>query len=118
MRIVSQMRSERWSVHSASDQTQHHHHICMCCYVKLTFQSDLKHMSNRVRMWFETDLFKIVFHEDFLCFFIKMDQNYRLGFLFQGVSCSGFISEFNKRQSRMLQFQTDLEEVVVQLDIS
>lgn len=118
MRIVSQMRSERWSVHSASDQTQHHHHICMCCYVKLTFQSDLKHMSNCVRMWFETDLFKIVFHEDFLCFFIKMDQNYRLGFLFQGVSCSGFISEFNKRQSRMLQFQTDLEEVVVQLDIS
>ena len=45
-----------------------------------------------------------------------MDQNYRLVFLFQEVSCSGFISEFNKRQSRMLQFLTELEEVAVQLD--
>uniref|UniRef100_A0A671Z0U4 Apolipoprotein L n=1 Tax=Sparus aurata TaxID=8175 RepID=A0A671Z0U4_SPAAU len=47
---------------------------------------------------------------------IRMDQNFRLVFLFRGVSCSGFISEFNERQSRMLQFLTDLEEVAVKLD--
>uniref|UniRef100_A0A671Z0I8 Apolipoprotein L n=1 Tax=Sparus aurata TaxID=8175 RepID=A0A671Z0I8_SPAAU len=47
---------------------------------------------------------------------IRMDQNFRLVFLFQDVSCSGFISEFNERQPRMLQFLTDLEEGAVQLD--
>ncbi|KAM8724750.1 uncharacterized protein AB9X84_004329 isoform 2-T2 [Acanthopagrus schlegelii] len=47
---------------------------------------------------------------------IRMDQNFRLVFLFQDFSCSGFISEFKERQPRMLQFLTDLEEGAVQLD--
>ncbi|XP_030263718.1 uncharacterized protein LOC115575640 [Sparus aurata] len=47
---------------------------------------------------------------------IRMDQNFRLVFLFQDVSCSGFIDEFKERQPRMLEFLTDLEEVAVQLD--
>ncbi|KAM8725149.1 uncharacterized protein AB9X84_004573 isoform 2-T2 [Acanthopagrus schlegelii] len=47
---------------------------------------------------------------------IRMDENFRLVFLFQEVSCSGFISEFKERQPRMLQFLTDLEEGAVQLD--
>ncbi len=45
-----------------------------------------------------------------------MDQHFRLVFLFQEVSCSGFISEFSKRQPGMLQFLNDLEECAVQLD--
>ncbi|XP_030263715.1 uncharacterized protein LOC115575637 [Sparus aurata] len=47
---------------------------------------------------------------------IRMDQNFRLVFLFQDVSCSGFIDEFKERQPRMLKFLTDLEQVAVQLD--
>ena len=45
-----------------------------------------------------------------------MDQNFRLVFLFQDVSCSGFIDEFKERQPRMLQFLTELEEGAVKLD--
>nr|QCP69321.1 apolipoprotein L4 [Lateolabrax maculatus] len=47
---------------------------------------------------------------------IRMDQNFRMVFLFQGESCSGFMDEFNNRQPRMLQFLKDLEETAVQLD--
>ncbi|XP_073351124.1 uncharacterized protein [Pagrus major] len=47
---------------------------------------------------------------------IRMDQNFRLVFLFQDVSCSSFIDEFKVRQPRMLQFLTDLEGSAVQLD--
>ncbi|XP_054463906.1 uncharacterized protein LOC129098821 [Anoplopoma fimbria] len=46
---------------------------------------------------------------------IRMNQNFRMVFLFHG-ECSGFISEFEKRQPRMLQFLKDLEENAVQLD--
>uniref|UniRef100_UPI0037E76C33 apolipoprotein L3-like n=1 Tax=Semicossyphus pulcher TaxID=241346 RepID=UPI0037E76C33 len=47
---------------------------------------------------------------------IRMDVNFRMVFLFQEVSCSGFMGEFEKRQPRMLQFLKDLEGVAVQLD--
>nr|XP_033500523.1 uncharacterized protein LOC117268297 [Epinephelus lanceolatus] len=47
---------------------------------------------------------------------IRMNQNFRMVFLFQDEPCSGFIDEFNKRQPRMLQFLKDLEESAVQLD--
>uniref|UniRef100_A0A3Q3N251 Apolipoprotein L n=1 Tax=Mastacembelus armatus TaxID=205130 RepID=A0A3Q3N251_9TELE len=47
---------------------------------------------------------------------IRMDPHFRMVFLFQEVPCSGFISEFSTRQSRMLQFLTDLEQSAVQLD--
>ncbi|XP_036945752.1 uncharacterized protein LOC119014561 [Acanthopagrus latus] len=47
---------------------------------------------------------------------IRMDQNFRLVFLFQDVPCSDFISNFKERNPRMLEFLTDLEEVAVQLD--
>ncbi|XP_034567323.1 uncharacterized protein LOC117832340 [Notolabrus celidotus] len=47
---------------------------------------------------------------------IRMDVNFRMVFLFQEVSCSGFMDEFEKRQPRMLQFLKDLEGVAVQLD--
>ncbi|XP_049925625.1 uncharacterized protein LOC126405761 isoform X1 [Epinephelus moara] len=47
---------------------------------------------------------------------IRMDQNFRMVFLFQDEPCSGFIDEFNERQPRMLQFLKDLEENAVQLD--
>ncbi|XP_078140652.1 uncharacterized protein LOC139918287 [Centroberyx gerrardi] len=47
---------------------------------------------------------------------IRMDQDFRLVFLFQEVSSFGFISEFSQRQPRMLEFLTDLEESAVQLD--
>ncbi|XP_029913398.1 apolipoprotein L1-like [Myripristis murdjan] len=45
-----------------------------------------------------------------------MDQHFRLVFLFQEMSCSKFVSEFRDRKPRMLQFLSDLEETVVQLD--
>uniref|UniRef100_A0A667Z3U4 Apolipoprotein L n=1 Tax=Myripristis murdjan TaxID=586833 RepID=A0A667Z3U4_9TELE len=47
---------------------------------------------------------------------IRMDQHFRLVFLFQEMPCSKFISEFRERKPRMLQFLSDLEETAVQLD--
>ncbi|KAM9392799.1 uncharacterized protein KZ484_004114 isoform 1-T1 [Pholidichthys leucotaenia] len=47
---------------------------------------------------------------------IRMDPNFRMVFLFQRVSCSGFIKEFSERQPRMLQFLQELEEAAGQLD--
>uniref|UniRef100_A0A667ZBB3 Apolipoprotein L n=1 Tax=Myripristis murdjan TaxID=586833 RepID=A0A667ZBB3_9TELE len=47
---------------------------------------------------------------------IRMDQHFRLVFLFQEMSCSKFIREFRERKPRMLQFLSDLEETAVQLD--
>ncbi|XP_047460305.1 uncharacterized protein LOC125019530 [Mugil cephalus] len=47
---------------------------------------------------------------------IREDQNFRTVFLFQDVSCSDFIHEFNERQPSMLQFLEKLEEAAVQLD--
>lgn len=47
---------------------------------------------------------------------IRMDQDFRMVFLFEEESCRHFISEFDERQPRMLQFLNDLEEIAVQLD--
>ncbi|XP_027141437.1 apolipoprotein L4 [Larimichthys crocea] len=47
---------------------------------------------------------------------IRMDQHVRTVFLFQEVSCSAFIDEFNERRPRMLQFLNNLEDSAVQLD--
>ncbi|XP_054463731.1 uncharacterized protein LOC129098675 [Anoplopoma fimbria] len=47
---------------------------------------------------------------------IRMDQHFRMVFLFQEVSCSGFLSEFSKRQPGILQSLEDLEQCAVQLD--
>ncbi|KAK9534607.1 hypothetical protein VZT92_007041 [Zoarces viviparus] len=47
---------------------------------------------------------------------IRDDQPFRMVFLFQEVSCSDFISEFNKRRPGMLQSLEDLEQCAVQLD--
>ncbi|XP_071028487.1 uncharacterized protein [Oncorhynchus clarkii lewisi] len=46
---------------------------------------------------------------------IRMDQNLRLTFLFQGAA-QRFIGQFSQRRPRMEQFLTDLEENAVQLD--
>ncbi|XP_064843798.1 uncharacterized protein LOC135555368 isoform X1 [Oncorhynchus masou masou] len=46
---------------------------------------------------------------------IRMDQNLRLTFLFQGVA-QRFIGQFSQRRPRMEQFLTELEENAVQLD--
>ncbi|KAK2893460.1 uncharacterized protein [Channa argus] len=47
---------------------------------------------------------------------IRMNQSFRTVFLFQEEPCSGFISDFNERHPRMLQFLQELEENAVQLD--
>lgn len=47
---------------------------------------------------------------------IRMDQHFRMVFLFEEESCHHFISEFDERQPRMLQFLNDLEESAVKLD--
>ncbi|XP_044186063.1 uncharacterized protein LOC122966132 [Thunnus albacares] len=47
---------------------------------------------------------------------IRMDQHFRMVFLFEEESCGHFISEFDERQPRMLQFLNDLEESAVKLD--
>uniref|UniRef100_A0A3Q2WPI3 Uncharacterized protein n=1 Tax=Haplochromis burtoni TaxID=8153 RepID=A0A3Q2WPI3_HAPBU len=46
----------------------------------------------------------------------KMNEQFRMVFLFQEEPCHGFISEFDKRQPTMLQFLKELEETAVQLD--
>lgn len=47
---------------------------------------------------------------------IRMNQDFRMVFLFQEDSGFAFISEFSKRQPGMLQFLNELEENAVQLD--
>uniref|UniRef100_A0A3Q1JFS3 Uncharacterized protein n=1 Tax=Anabas testudineus TaxID=64144 RepID=A0A3Q1JFS3_ANATE len=47
---------------------------------------------------------------------IRMNQSFRMVFLFQDEPCSDFISKFSERQPRMLQFLAELEENAVQLD--
>ncbi|XP_044213967.1 uncharacterized protein LOC122986704 isoform X2 [Thunnus albacares] len=47
---------------------------------------------------------------------IRMDQHFRMVFLFKEKSCCDFISEFSERQPRMLKFLSDLEDSAVQLD--
>ncbi|XP_067426728.1 uncharacterized protein [Thunnus thynnus] len=47
---------------------------------------------------------------------IRMDQHFRMVFLFKEESCRHFISEFDERQPRMLQFLNDLEESALKLD--
>ncbi|XP_063328777.1 uncharacterized protein LOC134626783 [Pelmatolapia mariae] len=47
---------------------------------------------------------------------IRMNEQFRMVFLFQEKPCHGFISEFDKRQPTMLQFLKELEETAVQLD--
>uniref|UniRef100_A0A3B3DRW5 Apolipoprotein L n=1 Tax=Oryzias melastigma TaxID=30732 RepID=A0A3B3DRW5_ORYME len=47
---------------------------------------------------------------------IRMDQNFRMVFLFQEESCFRFMKEFSERQPRMLEFLKELEENAVQLD--
>ncbi|XP_030592189.1 uncharacterized protein LOC115784926 [Archocentrus centrarchus] len=47
---------------------------------------------------------------------IRMNECFRTVFLFQEELCHGFISEFDERQPRMLQFLNELEETAVQLD--
>ena len=49
-------------------------------------------------------------------FLIRNNQHFRMVFLFQEVSCSSFINNFNKRQPKMLQFLNEMEECAVQLD--
>uniref|UniRef100_UPI0037E92AF0 uncharacterized protein apol n=1 Tax=Semicossyphus pulcher TaxID=241346 RepID=UPI0037E92AF0 len=47
---------------------------------------------------------------------IRMNQNFRLMFLFQEKSCSGFLKEFSKRRPTMMQSLEELEENAVKLD--
>ncbi|XP_029998247.1 uncharacterized protein apol [Sphaeramia orbicularis] len=63
----------------------------------------------------EDEVQKMLSHIDMLNEF-RMDQDFRMIFLFQGKSCSGFISAFSERKLKMLQFLNDLEECAVQLD--
>ncbi|CAJ1055097.1 uncharacterized protein LOC122966125 isoform X1 [Xyrichtys novacula] len=47
---------------------------------------------------------------------IRMNQHFRLVYLFLDKFCSSFLDEFNKRRPQMLQFLDELEESAVQLD--
>ncbi|XP_034448428.1 uncharacterized protein apol isoform X3 [Hippoglossus hippoglossus] len=47
---------------------------------------------------------------------IRMNKHFRMVFLFQEESFCDFISDFSKRQDRMLEFLNDLEEGAIQLD--
>ncbi|XP_042360950.1 uncharacterized protein LOC121956665 isoform X2 [Plectropomus leopardus] len=63
----------------------------------------------------EDDIQRMLFHINLLDR-IRMNQNFRMVFLFQDDTCSCFIDEFSKRQPRMLQFLKELEANAVQLD--
>ncbi|XP_051797458.1 uncharacterized protein LOC127531676 [Acanthochromis polyacanthus] len=47
---------------------------------------------------------------------IRRNQSFRMVCLFQEVSCSDFISQFEERKPRMLEFLHQMEEIAVQLD--
>lgn len=47
---------------------------------------------------------------------LRMDEAFRMVFLFQEESCCSFIDTFSERQPRMLQFLDELEDSAVQLD--
>ncbi|XP_019950000.2 apolipoprotein L2-like isoform X2 [Paralichthys olivaceus] len=47
---------------------------------------------------------------------IRMNKHFRMVFLFQEESCSDFITDFSKRQPRMLEFLNKLEKNATQLD--
>ncbi|XP_071323610.1 apolipoprotein L3 isoform X2 [Trachinotus anak] len=64
---------------------------------------------------FEDDIWRMIYCINQLDE-IRMNQHFRTVFLFQEESCSDFISEFNDRHPRMLQFLNELEETAVQLD--
>ncbi|XP_014855644.1 PREDICTED: uncharacterized protein LOC106925702 [Poecilia mexicana] len=47
---------------------------------------------------------------------IRMDEDFRMEFLFQDVSSAGFISIFKEQQPKLLQFLDDVEQCAVQLE--
>ncbi|XP_068192387.1 uncharacterized protein [Antennarius striatus] len=47
---------------------------------------------------------------------IRSNQNFKMVFLFQDMSCESFMKEFSDRRIRMREFLTSLEESAVQLD--
>nr|XP_019950000.1 PREDICTED: apolipoprotein L2-like [Paralichthys olivaceus] len=47
---------------------------------------------------------------------IRMNKHFRMVYLFQEESCSDFITDFSKRQPRMLEFLNELEKSATQLD--
>uniref|UniRef100_A0A3B5MKN4 Uncharacterized protein n=1 Tax=Xiphophorus couchianus TaxID=32473 RepID=A0A3B5MKN4_9TELE len=47
---------------------------------------------------------------------IRMDQDFRMEFLFQKVSSAGFISIFNEQQPKLLTFLDEVEQCAVELD--
>ncbi|XP_005810373.1 uncharacterized protein LOC102218993 isoform X2 [Xiphophorus maculatus] len=47
---------------------------------------------------------------------IRMDQDFRMEFLFQKVSSAGFISTFNEQQPKLLTFLDEVEQCAVELD--
>ncbi|XP_069381442.1 uncharacterized protein [Paralichthys olivaceus] len=47
---------------------------------------------------------------------IRMNKHFRMVYLFQEESCSDFITDFSKRQPRMLEFLNELEKNATQLD--
>ncbi|KAK0155293.1 Apolipoprotein L3 [Merluccius polli] len=47
---------------------------------------------------------------------IRMDQNFRLVYLFQEKSTSGFVNQFSECHARMLRFLGDMEASAIQLD--
>ncbi|XP_034566634.1 uncharacterized protein LOC117831856 [Notolabrus celidotus] len=58
----------------------------------------------------EDDIQRMLLHINHLTD-IRMDSDFRLVFLFQEVSCTGFIKEFTKLLPKMLQFLEDQEKI-------
>uniref|UniRef100_A0A3B3UTW9 Uncharacterized protein n=1 Tax=Poecilia latipinna TaxID=48699 RepID=A0A3B3UTW9_9TELE len=48
--------------------------------------------------------------------FHRMDEDFRMEFLFQDVSSAGFISIFNEQQPKLLKFLDDVEQCAAQLE--
>ncbi|XP_030263719.1 uncharacterized protein LOC115575643 [Sparus aurata] len=86
-----------------------------CLHFSQRLQMTKKHLADLGGNLAEDDIQRIVCHIN-QHFELRMDQNFRLVFLFQDVSHSGFIDKFKERRPRMQQFLTDLEERAVQLD--
>lgn len=61
------------------------------------------------------DIQRMIYHISLLDE-LRMDQHFRLVFLFQEKSCSGFLAEFSNRQLRMQDYLVELEEAAKKLN--
>ncbi|KAG7269879.1 hypothetical protein CRUP_033246 [Coryphaenoides rupestris] len=93
----------------------------LVCPLLLQFKRDASaffHPSLHNVAVFVTELDRYIRTTEKLCTIVEKrnDQNFRLVYLFQQKSISGFVNQFSDCHDRMLQFLDDVEDCAIQLD--